>query len=65
MFSPCLRGFPPGAPVSFRSPKDVLVRCIGHAKFPLSVPNRRWNMATRGFSQSLHCSVDVTENFQH
>ena len=33
-FSPCLRGFPPGAPVSSHSPKDVLVRCIGHAKFP-------------------------------
>ena len=35
--SPCLRGFPPGAPVSSHSPKDGLVRCIGHAKFPLSV----------------------------
>ena len=36
-FFPCLRGFPPGAPVSSHSPKDVLVRCIGHAKFSLSV----------------------------
>ena len=36
-FSPCLRGFPPGAPVSSHSPKDVLVRCIGHAKFSVSV----------------------------
>ena len=36
-FSPCLRGFPPGAPVSSHSLKDVLVRCIGHDKFSLSV----------------------------
>ena len=39
-FSSCLRGFPPGAPVSSHSPNDVLVRCIGHAKFPLSVPEQ-------------------------
>ena len=36
----CLRGFPPGALVSSHSPKDVLVRCIGHAKFSLSVPEQ-------------------------
>ena len=35
--SPCLRGFCPSALVSSHSPKDVLVRCIGHAKLPLSV----------------------------
>jgi len=40
MFSPRLRGFPPGAPVSSHSLKDVLVRCIGHAKFSLSVPEQ-------------------------
>jgi len=39
-FSPCLRGFPPGAPVSSHSLKDVLVRCVGHAKFSLSVPEQ-------------------------
>ena len=39
-FSPCLRGLPPGAPVSSHGPKDVSVRCIGHAKFPLSVPEQ-------------------------
>ena len=39
-FSPYLRGFPPDAPVSSHSPKDVLVRCIGHAKFSLSVPEQ-------------------------
>jgi len=38
--SPCLRGFPPGAPVSSYSPKDVLVRCIGRAKFSLSAPEQ-------------------------
>ena len=36
-FSPCLCGFPPGAPVSSHSPKDVLVRCTGRAKFSFSV----------------------------
>ena len=36
-FSPCLCGFPPGAPVSSHTPKDVQLRCIGHAKLPLSV----------------------------
>ena len=40
MFSLCLRGFPLGAPVSFHSLKTVLVRCIGHAKFSLSVPEQ-------------------------
>ena len=39
-FSPCLRGFPPGAPVSSHTLKDVLVRCIGRAKFSLSVPEK-------------------------
>ena len=39
-FSPCLRGFPLDAPVSYHSRKDVLVRCIGHAKFSLSVPEQ-------------------------
>jgi len=34
-FSLCLRGFPPGAPVSSHSPKNVRVRRIGHAKLPL------------------------------
>jgi len=37
MFSQCLCGFPPGAPVSTHSLKDVLVRCIGNAKFSFSV----------------------------
>jgi len=32
-----VRGFPPGAPVSSHSPKDVQVRRIGRAKLPLSV----------------------------
>ena len=39
-FSPRLRGFPPGAPVSSHSPKDLWVRCIGRAKFSLSVPEQ-------------------------
>ena len=39
-FSPCLRGLPPGALVSFHSPKNALDRCIGHAKFSLSVPEQ-------------------------
>ena len=39
-FSPCLRGFPPGTPVSSLSLKDVLVTCIGHVKFSLSVPEQ-------------------------
>ena len=39
-FARCLRGFPPGAPVSSQSPKDVLVRGIGHAKFSLRVPEQ-------------------------
>ena len=39
-FSPCLREFPPDAPVSSHSPKDVLVRCIGRAKFSLRVPEQ-------------------------
>ena len=39
-FSPCLGGFPPGAPVSSHNPKDVLVRRIGRAKFSLSVPEQ-------------------------
>ncbi|XP_078068744.1 ubiquitin carboxyl-terminal hydrolase 45 isoform X3 [Mustelus asterias] len=42
-FSPCLHGFPPGAPVTSHSLKDVLVRCID--------PNRRRSVATRGISQ--------------
>ena len=37
-FPPCLRGLPPGAPVSSHNPKNVWVRCIGPAKFSLSVP---------------------------
>ena len=36
----CLLGFPPGAPVSSHSQKDMLVTCIGHAKFSLSVPEQ-------------------------
>ena len=36
-FSPFLRGFPPGALVSFHSLKDVSIRWIGRAKLPLSV----------------------------
>ena len=39
-FSPCLHGFFLGAPISSHSSKDVLVRCIGHAKFSLSVPEQ-------------------------
>ena len=39
-FSLCLRELPPGVPVSFHSTKDVLVRCIGHVKFSLSVPEQ-------------------------
>ena len=39
-FPPCLRGFPPGALVSSHSLKDVLARCIGHAKFSFSVPEQ-------------------------
>ena len=42
-FSPCLRGFPPGALVSSHILKDVLVRCID--------PNRRRTVATEGISQ--------------
>ena len=42
-FSPCLRGFPPSAPVFSHILKDVLVRCID--------PNRCRSVATRGFSQ--------------
>ena len=42
-FSPFLRGFPPGAPVSSHILKDVLVRCID--------PNRCRNVATGGISQ--------------
>jgi len=35
--SSCLRGFPPGAPVSSHISKYVWVRWIGHAEFPLRV----------------------------
>ena len=42
-FAQCLRGFPPGAPVSSHSLKDMLVRWID--------PNRHRSMATRGISQ--------------
>ena len=37
IFSPCLRGFPF---VSSHNLKDVLIRCVGHAKFSLSVPEQ-------------------------
>jgi len=40
MFSQCLCGFPLGAPVSSHNPKDMLVRCIDHAKFSLRVPEQ-------------------------
>ena len=49
MFSPGLRGFPPGAPVFSHSPKDMLVRRIGHATFSLSVPKQA--LECGGFSQ--------------
>ena len=39
-FSLCLRGFSLGTLVSSHSPKDMLVKCIGHAKFSLSVPEQ-------------------------
>ena len=39
-FTSCLHGFPPGALVSSHSLKDMLVRCISHAKFSLSVPKQ-------------------------
>ena len=39
-FSLCLRGFPPGAPVSPLILKDVLVRCLD--------PNRRRTVVTIG-----------------
>ena len=47
MFSPCLRGFPPGALVFSHRLKDVLVRYVGHAKFSCSVTqtgNRVWQL---------------------
>ena len=59
-FSLCLRGFPPGSVVSFHCPKGVLVRCIGHAKFSLSVPEQALSVVARGFLQLLHCSVGVS-----
>ena len=59
-FSLCLHGFPPGAPVSSLGLKDVLVRCIGMLNSHSVYPNRRWNVATRRFSQKLHCSVNVS-----
>ena len=39
-FSPCVRGFPPGAPVSSHGLKDMLIKYIVHAKFSLSVPEQ-------------------------
>ena len=33
----CLCGFPPGAPVSSHSPKDMRIRWNGHAELPLRV----------------------------
>ena len=50
-FSPCLRGFPPGAPVSSHSPKDVQLGGLAMLNSPSVYPNRRRNVATRGFSQ--------------
>jgi len=57
MFSPCLCGFPPGAPVSSHSPKDMLVRCIGRAKFSLSVPEQAPESGDQGIFTvtSLQC----------
>jgi len=56
-FSPCLHGFPPGAPVSSYSPKDVQVRWIGHAKFSLSVPEQAPECGDQGIFTvtSLQC----------
>jgi len=39
-FFPCLRGFPPGAPIASHRPKYVQVGCIGCAKFSLSIPKQ-------------------------
>ena len=57
MFSPCLRGFPPGAPISSRSLKDVMVRCIGRDKFSLSEPEQAPECADSGILTvtSLQC----------
>ena len=46
----CLHGFPLGAPVSSQS-KDVEVRCIGYAKFSLSVPEQALECGHLGISQ--------------
>ena len=47
-FSPCLRAFALGAPVSSHSLKDVMVSCIGHAKFSLSVHEQASEIADYG-----------------
>jgi len=55
MFSPCLRGFPPDAPVSSLLPhsKVVRVRLIGHAKLPLSV--REISKVNMGIGPEWNC----------
>ena len=50
-FSPCLRGFPPGAPVSSHSPKMCRLGGLAMINSPSVYPNRRRIVATRGFSQ--------------
>ena len=55
-----LREFPAGAPFYSHSLKDMLVRCIGHAKFSLCVPEQVPFVPTRELSLKLHCSVNVS-----
>jgi len=50
-FSPCLSGFPPGAPLSSHSLKDVWVRWIGRAKLSLRVPEQAPECGDSGISQ--------------
>jgi len=62
MFSLCLCGVPPGAPVSSHSPKDVLVRCIGHGKISLSVHEQAPECGDLGIFTvtSLQCECKTT-----
>ena len=61
-FVHCLRRFSPDAPVSSRSPKDVLVRCIDYAKFSLGIPEQVPEYGDEGIFivTSLQCECEPT-----
>jgi len=50
-FSLCLHAFPPGAPVSSHTSKDVQLGGLAMLNSSSVYPNRSRNVATRGFSQ--------------